>query len=95
MARVLHESHTSRMLPLPLNRGSLSQRAGGEKVVLPKTLSFCFLELLAPKDSLQQPLREMVKDRETWRVAVHGVAKSQTRLSDCKTITSPIAGVSS
>ena len=25
---------------------------------------------------------EMVKDREAWRVAVHGVAKSQTRLSD-------------
>ena len=22
-------------------------------------------------------------DRETWRAAVHGVAKSQTRLSDC------------
>ena len=27
-------------------------------------------------------LRETVKDREAWRVAVHGVAKSQTRLSD-------------
>ena len=25
---------------------------------------------------------EMVKDRETWRAAVHGVAKSQTRLGD-------------
>ena len=23
-------------------------------------------------------LQEMVKDRETWRAAVHGVAKSQT-----------------
>ena len=23
-------------------------------------------------------LQEMVKDREAWRVAVHGVAKSQT-----------------
>ena len=27
-------------------------------------------------------LQEMVKDRETWGVAVHGVAKSQTQLSD-------------
>ena len=25
-------------------------------------------------------LRETVKDREAWRAAVHGVAKSQTRL---------------
>ena len=27
-------------------------------------------------------LREMVVDREVWRAAIHGVAKSQTRLSD-------------
>ena len=27
-------------------------------------------------------LQEIVKDREAWRAAIHGVAKSQTRLSD-------------
>ena len=27
-------------------------------------------------------LREMVTDREAWRAAIHGVAKSRTRLSD-------------
>ena len=27
-------------------------------------------------------LRELVVDREAWRAAIHGVTKSQTRLSD-------------
>ena len=27
-------------------------------------------------------LRELVMDREAWRVVIHGVAKSRTRLSD-------------
>ena len=31
--------------------------------------------------SLGQP-RELVMDREAWHASVHGVAKSQTRLSD-------------
>ena len=36
-------------------------------------------------DSMDMSLgerRELVMDREAWRAAIHGLAKSQTRLSD-------------
>ena len=34
------------------------------------------------KDMCLSKLREFVMDREVWRAAIHGVTKSQTRLSD-------------
>ena len=33
-------------------------------------------------DSMDMNLSELVMDREAWRVAVHEVTNSQTRLSD-------------
>ena len=32
-------------------------------------------------DMILSELRELVMDREAWRAAIHGVAKSQTQLS--------------
>ena len=33
-------------------------------------------------DGIVGELQELVMDREAWRAAIHGVAKSRTRLSD-------------
>ena len=33
-------------------------------------------------DKSLSKLKEIVKDRKAWRVAIHGVTKSQTRLSN-------------
>ena len=39
-------------------------------------------DVTASTDVSLSELRELVMDREAWRAAIHGVAKSQTRLSN-------------
>ena len=38
--------------------------------------------IMGSMDVSLSELREMVMDREAWRAAIHGVAKSWTQLSD-------------
>ena len=40
------------------------------------------IDVVQPHDVSLSELRELVMDREAWRAVIHGVSKSQTRLSD-------------
>ena len=41
-----------------------------------------FDSIIYSVDKSLSKLQEIMKDRETWHAAVHGVTKSQTKLSD-------------
>ena len=54
-----------------------------------------WLDNMTDLDMNLSKLQEIVKDREAWHAAVHGVAKSQKQLSDCIPTTSQIGWLKS
>ena len=58
-------------------------KAGGEGDKIDEMVEMRWLNrIINSVDMGVSKLWEIVKDREAWRAAIHGVSKSRTRLSD-------------
>ena len=68
---------------LELDMEQLTDSKSGKEYIKPIYCHPIYLTYITDSmDVHLSELREMVVNREAWRAAIHGVTKSQTRLSD-------------